>query len=137
MLSAEMVRLDSVLCRLFGWSCSAEFKALIRLFGWFDMLTNERVQGNMYRRLFDKLPSMKSVALDLDSTVVTRTRQQEGAGRGYNPARHGRPSHHPLLAFIAEYRLVATFWLRPGNVHSGTTFCNFSNPPLPICRARP
>lgn len=122
---AEMVRLDNVLCRLFGWPCAAEFKAIIRLFGRFDMLTNERVQGYMYRWLFDKLPSMKRVTLDLDSTVVTRNGQQEGASRGYNPARHGRPSHHPLLAFIAEFRLVANFWLRPGNVHSGNNVLQF------------
>jgi hypothetical protein len=121
----EMVRLDNVLCRLFGWPCAAEFKAIIRLFGRFDMLTNERVQGNMYRWLFDKLPSMKRVTLDLDSTVVTRNGQQEGASRGYNPARHGRPSYHPLLAFIAEFRLVANFWLRPGNVHSGNNVLQF------------
>ena len=122
---AEMVRLDSVLCRLFGWSCAAEFKAIMRLFGRFDMLTNERVQGNMYRWLFGKLPAMKFVTLDLDSTVVTRNGQQEGACRGYNPVRHGRASHHPLLAFIAEFRLVANFWLRPGNVHSANNVLQF------------
>jgi len=122
---AEMVRLDSVLCRLFGWSCAAEFKAIMRLFGRFDMLTNERVQGNMYRWLFGKLPTMKSITLDLDSTVVTRNGQQEGACRGYNPVRHGRASHHPLLAFIAEFRLVANFWLRPGNVHSANNVLQF------------
>jgi hypothetical protein len=122
---AEMVRLDNVLSRLFGWSIAAEFKAIMRLFGRFDMLTNERVQGNMYRWLFGKLPSMKCVTLDLDSTVVTRNGQQEGASRGYNPARHGRASHHPLLAFIAEFQLVANFWLRPGNVHSANNILQF------------
>lgn len=98
---------------------------LCRLFGRFDMLTNERVQGNMYRWLLDKLPSMKSVTLDLDSMVVTRNGQQEGAHRGYNPGRPGRSSHHPLLAFIAEFRLVANFWLRPGNVHSANNVLQF------------
>jgi len=122
---AEMVRFDNVLCRLFGWSCAAEFKAIMRLFGRFDMLTNERVQGNMYRWLFGKLPSMKCVTLDLDSTVITRNGQQEGACRGYNPGRHGRASHHPLLAFIAEFQLVANFWLRPGNVHSANNALQF------------
>jgi hypothetical protein len=38
-----------VLCRLFGWSCAAEFKAILRRFGGFDMLTKERVQGNRCR----------------------------------------------------------------------------------------
>ncbi|MBP7231045.1 MAG: transposase [Syntrophaceae bacterium] len=73
---AEMVRLDNVLCRLFGWSCAAEFKAMIRLFNGFDILTNERVQMNLYRWLFAKLPEMKLITIDLDSTVVTRNGQQ-------------------------------------------------------------
>ncbi|MDD3250904.1 MAG: hypothetical protein PHF23_11165, partial [Smithellaceae bacterium] len=45
-----------------------------------------------------------AVCLDFDSTVVTRNGQQQGACRGYNPARPGRASHHPLLAFIADFR---------------------------------
>ena len=122
---AEIVRLDNVLCRLFGWSCAAEFKAIMRLFGRFDMLTNERVQGNLYRWLFGHLPQMKLVTLDFDSTVVTRNGQQQGACRGYNPARPGRASHHPLLAFIADFRLIANFWLRPGNVHSANNVLQF------------
>lgn len=122
---AEIVRLDNVLCRLFGWSCAAEFKAIIRLFSRFDMLTNERVQMNLYRWLFAKLPEMKLITLDLDSTVVTRNGQQEGACRGYNPGRRGRASHHPLLVFIADYRLVANFWLRPGNVYSSNNVLQF------------
>ena len=122
---AEMVRFDNVLCRLFGWSCAAEFKAIMRLFGRFDMIMNERVQGNMYRRLFGHIPHMKLVTLDMDSTVVTRNGQQEGACRGYNPFRRGRASHHPLLAFIADFRLVANFRLRPGNVHSANNVLQF------------
>ncbi len=122
---AEIVRLDNVLCRLFGWSCAAEFKAIMRLFERFDMPTNERVQGNLYRWLFGHLPQMKLVTLDFDSTVVTRNGQQQGACRGYNPARSGRASHHPLLAFIADFRLIANFWLRPGNVHSANNVLQF------------
>ncbi|MDD3250468.1 MAG: transposase, partial [Smithellaceae bacterium] len=63
--------------------------------------------------------------LDFDSTVVTRNGQQQGACRGYNPARPGRASHHPLLAFIADFRLIANFWLRPGNVHSANNVLQF------------
>ena len=90
----------------------------MRLFGRFDMLTNERVQAEACRWLFSKISALRQVTLDVDSTVVTRNGEQEGATRGYNPNRHGRASHHPLLAFVAEARMVANFWLRPGNVHS-------------------
>jgi hypothetical protein len=65
------------------------------------------------------------VTLDVDSTVITRHGRQEGAVRGYNPGRRGRLSHHPLLAFVAEARLVANFWLRPGNAHSANNVLQF------------
>ncbi|MFO0216797.1 MAG: transposase, partial [Burkholderiales bacterium] len=57
--------------------------------------------------------------LDLDSTVMTRYGAQEGAARGYyNPAKRGRASHHPLMAFMADTRMIANCWLRPGNSSS-------------------
>ena len=58
------------------------------------------------------------MTLDLDSTVMTRHGEQEGAARGYNPIKPGRVSHHPLMAFISDTRMVANLWLRPGNSHS-------------------
>lgn len=61
----------------------------------------------------------------MDSTVVSRNGEQEGATRGYNPNRRGRASHHPLLAFVAEARMVANFWLRPGNAHSANNILQF------------
>ena len=43
------------------------------------------------------------LTLMLDSTVVVRYGlKQAGAERGYNPKKRGRPSHHPLLAFVRE-----------------------------------
>jgi hypothetical protein len=42
--------------------------------------------------------------LDLDSTVFCRYRIQEGSQSGDNPQKRGRPSHHPLIAFLSEAR---------------------------------
>src|ERR1700747_224999 len=56
--------------------------------------------------------------LDLDSTVFERYGRQEGSLKGYNPRKHGRPSHHPLLAILAEAELVLHAWLRSGNTAS-------------------
>ena len=67
----------------------------------------------------------KRITLDVDSTEITRNGEQEGATRGYNPGKRGRPSHHPLLAFVAEARLVANFWLRPGHCHSANNLLQF------------
>ena len=121
----ETVRLDNTLVRLFGWGRAAGHKAIMRLFGRFDMLANERVQAEVYRWLFSKIGALKQVTLDVDSTVITRNGEQEGALRGYNPNRCGRASHHPLLAFVAEARMVANFWLRPGNSHSANNILQF------------
>ena len=122
---AETVRMDNTLVRLFGWSRAAGHKAIMRLFGRFDMLTNERVQAQVYRWFFSKISTLKQVTLDVDSTVITRNGAQQGAARGYNPNRQGRGSHHPLLAFVAEARMVANFWLRPGNTASANNLLQF------------
>ena len=122
---AETVRMDSTLVRLFGWSRAAGHKAIMRLFGRFDMLTNERVQAQVYRWFFSKISTLKQLTLDVDSTVITRNGAQQGAARGYNPNRQGRGSHHPLLAFVAEARMVANFWLRPGNTASANNLLQF------------
>jgi hypothetical protein len=122
---AETVRMDSTLTRLFGWPQAAGHKAILRLFGRFDMLTNERVQAEAYCWFFNQIKTLKQVTLDVDSTVITRHGDQEGAVRGYNPGRRGRPSHHPLLAFVAEARMVANFWLRPGNANSANNILQF------------
>jgi hypothetical protein len=53
--------------------------------------------------------------LDLDSTVFERYGQQEGSLKGHNPRKHGRPSHHPLLAMLASAKVVVHAWLRSGN----------------------
>jgi hypothetical protein len=97
----------------------------MRLYTRFDMLTNERGQAEAYQWLFGQVKALGRVTLDLDSTVVTRNGTQAGAARGYHPGRHGRASHHPLLAFVAEGRRVANFWLRPGNAHSANNVLQF------------
>jgi hypothetical protein len=41
--------------------------------------------------------------LTFDSSVLPRYGEQEGAKKGYNPVKHSRPSHHPLLAFFYRF----------------------------------
>lgn len=61
----------------------------------------------------------RSVMLVLDSTVVQRYGlKQAGAEKGYNPMKRGRPSHHPLVAFLAETGDCLGVRWRPGNAHT-------------------
>ena len=61
----------------------------------------------------------------MDSTVLTRYGTQQGARRGYNPQRPGRNSHHPLLAFVDECKMIANFWLRSGDAYTTNNFLSF------------
>lgn len=67
---------------------------------------------------------IKKDTLRFDSTVITRYGNQEGARKGYNPKKPGRPSHHPQIAFLGEGYTV-NFWNRPGNTHSANGIVNF------------
>ena len=113
----EVTRFDPVLKRVFGFKRMANFKAVMRLFKRFTQSSNDQVMDNLYRWLFGQV-RINGVTLDLDSTVMTRYGAQDGAVRGYNPAKRGRASHHPLMAFVADTRMIANCWLRPGNTSS-------------------
>src|SRR5438270_6180467 len=60
-------------------------------------------------------PRTEGYSLYLDSTVFERYGEQEGSLKGHNPRKHGRPSHHPILAMLAEAKVVLHAWLRSGN----------------------
>jgi len=120
----EVTRHDPVLKRLFGFKRMANFKAVMRLFNKFGQGTNESVMDCLYNWMFSQL-SINGITLDLDSTVMTRYGAQTGAVRGYNPAKRGRASHHPLMAFVADTRMIANCWLRPGNSSSANNVQGF------------
>jgi len=73
--------------------------------------------------------------LDLDSTVICREGQQEGARKGYNPRRKGRNSHHPLLAVLAEAPFILHGWLRSGNCSSARGAVEFLKEALALAPA--
>lgn len=64
----------------------------------------------------------RTVMLMLDSTVVQRYGlRQAGSVNGYNPRKKGRPSHHPLLAFLDTGDCLGVRW-RPGNANTAAGF---------------
>jgi hypothetical protein len=113
----DVVRFDDVLRRIFGFEKMAGHRAICRFFAKFDLNRCNQVFDEAYRWFFSSL-HINYVTLDLDSTVITRYGKQDGATKGYNPKKKGRPSHHPLIAFVADTEMVANFWLRQGSTHS-------------------
>jgi hypothetical protein len=62
--------------------------------------------------------TLEEEVLDLDSSAMERFGKQEGAVLGYNPKKHRRPSHHPLIATLGKRPWVVHAWLRSGNTSS-------------------
>ena len=120
----DVVRYDTALCKLLGWERGADHRAYQRYFNKFSQAINQRVFGRLFNWFFSELV-FDNYTLDFDSTVIVREGNQEGAVKGYNPKRPRRPSHHPLLAFISDVRMIANYWLRPGNTSSNINYIAF------------
>jgi hypothetical protein len=81
-------------------------------------------------------PILLGHTLDLDSTVLCRYGEQEGSLKGYNPKKPGgRPSHHPLVAFLAEGRRLLWAVLRSGNSGSANGCVEFLKQALEVLPA--
>ena len=120
----EVTRQEGALRKIVGYERMAGHKAFVRYFGKFGQGTNQRVFEQLYGWFFEQM-QFDNFTLDLDSTVINRYGEQEGARQGYNPGKPGRNSHHPLLAFIADCRMVANCWLRSGDAHTANNFTGF------------
>ncbi len=66
-----------------------------------------------------------SITLDVDSTVKAVCGNQEGTGKGYNPAKKGGRSYHNLIGFIGELKLVVNTWFRDGTAYTANGVCEF------------
>jgi hypothetical protein len=123
-LHTEVTRHDAALGKIFGWKTTPGQDAYKRFFSKFTQAKNLRVAEYFYSWIFDNF-KFDNFTLDIDSSVMTRYGAQDGARKGYNPKKKGRPSHHPLIAFIADVKLVANMWLRSGDTSAANNFLSF------------
>lgn len=123
-IHTEVLRYDSVLSKIFGWKNFPGHDAFIRYFNKFNLATNNEVFQNLISWFFGEL-KFDNYTLDFDSSILTRYGNKEGSVKGYNPNKPGRNAHHPLMAFIDDLKMVANFWLRPGNTGASSNFHNF------------
>lgn len=120
----EVSRFDEVLRRIFGFRRMAGHKAYQRYFQKFTIAINQQIFTRLSQWFFNQI-RLDNYTLDVDSTVLTRYGTQQGAAKGYNPQKPGRNSHHPLLAFVDECKMIANFWLRSGNAYTTNNFLSF------------
>lgn len=96
-----------------------EHKAFQRYFNKFDIPTSNKVFEGLYSWFFDNL------TIDIDSSVLTRYGEQQGAETGYNKHKPGRKSHHRIITFVSEIEMIANFWLRSADAHTVNNFKAF------------
>jgi hypothetical protein len=121
-----VLRADAPVRQLFGLRRFPSTATFTRFFRRFTAKTVTETFVPLFAGCLARLPQRAAgYTLDLDSNVFERYGTQEGALKGYNPKKRGRPSHHPLFAVLAEARCIAHVWLRSGNtgaVRGATAF---------------
>ncbi len=123
-IHTEVLRHDIPLGRIFEWKQTPAQDVYKRYFAKFNQKTNHQVFNHLFTWFFAQL-QFNDYTIDFDSSVLTRYGKQEGAKKGYNPKKHGRVSHNPLMAFVADCNMVANCWLRSGNTSSSNNFTGF------------
>lgn len=123
-LHTEVTRHDTALGKVFDWAVTPGQDAYKRFFNKFDQVKNQNTSDYFYSWIFDNF-KFDNFTLDIDSSIITRYGSTDGSKKGYNPSKKGRPSHHPLIAFVNDIRLVANMWLRSGDTSSANNFLSF------------
>ena len=106
---------DPALAQVLGIEAVASQSTLSRFFEAFNQSSCNAL-ASLHRQAVWALPSLKEgYTLDLDSwALLHEDGHQEGVEVGYT--RQGlKPCHRPLIAGLAEAKLIANYWLRSGN----------------------
>ena len=109
------MRGDPALADVLGIEAVASQSTLSRFLNGFDESASNGLNG-LHQWAMGRLPSLAGgYTLDLDSwSLLHRDGHQQGVRSGYTPVGL-KPCHRPLIACLAEPKLVAGFWLREGN----------------------
>lgn len=106
---------DPAVAQVLGIEAVASQSTLSRFFGVFTQRACQGL-GRLHAHAVYSLPSAREgYTLDLDSwALLHEDGHQEGVAVGYT--RQGlKPCHRPLIAGLAEAKVIAHYWLRAGN----------------------
>ena len=123
-IHCDWLRYDTTLQKIFGFKEMPSQSTYSRFFKKFTQARNSRVFPRLQHWFFSQI-EVDNLTIDFDSTVITKYGEQEGSALGYNPNKRGRNSHHPLMAFISQTKMVANAWLRPGNTAASSNCVAF------------
>jgi hypothetical protein len=116
---------DPALSQGLGVEAIASQSPLSRFFDVFGQKTCNALNG-LHRQAVGSLPSLKDgYTLDLDSwALLHEDGHQQGVAVGY-PRQGLKPCHRPLIAALAESRIIANYWLRRGDSPCATGAAEF------------
>ena len=63
--------------------------------------------------------------IDIDSTAERVCGNQQDAEVGYNPKKKGQRSYHPIMAFVAETKVLLHSWFRCGSAYTSNGIVEF------------
>jgi hypothetical protein len=122
------LRGDPLVPQLLGIEGFGSQSAYSRFFQCFKSApANSQCFGGFWRWCLERMRARKDgYTLDVDSTQLLHEDglQKEGVATGHTP-RGQKRAYHPLLGIIAEAKVVAGFWLRPGNSRCDTNAVGF------------
>ena len=75
------------------------------------------INFKLFRKLLRK-SKLKSITIDIDSSVVNPEGHQEGAVKGYNPKKLGNNCYNIQFAFYNELKAYITGFVRRGNTYT-------------------
>lgn len=106
---------DPAVAEVLGIEAVASQSTLSRFFGAFSQKSCQAL-SRLHGQAVYRLASLRTgYTLDLDSwALLHEDGHQQGVAVGYT--RQGlKPCHRSLIAGLAEAKLIANYWLRPGN----------------------
>src|SRR4030066_950677 len=97
-----------------------EPETVSRFLGNFSYKTTQmlrEINFKLFRKLLRK-SKLKSITIDIDSSVVNVEGHQEGAEKGYNPKKPGNRCYNIQLAFCDEIKAYLTGYVRSGDAYT-------------------
>jgi hypothetical protein len=97
-----------------------EPETVSRFLGNFSYKTTQmlrEINFKVFRKLLRKR-KLKSITIDIDSSVVNVEGHQEGTAKGYNPQKPGNPCYNIQFAFCDEIKAYLTGYVRSGDTYT-------------------
>jgi hypothetical protein len=97
-----------------------EPETVSRFLGNFSYKTTQmlrEIQFKVFRKLLRR-SKLKSITIDIDSSVVNVEGHQEGTVKGYNPKKPGNPCYNIQFAFCDELKAYVTGYVRSGDTYT-------------------